>query len=61
MRDHIENVKPAGVTAVENIVEISACVYPPMRYGDPGILTRVVSPIVMSAVMRKRYFCMKKN
>jgi len=26
-----------------------------MRYGEPGILTSEVSPIVMSAVMRRRY------
>jgi hypothetical protein len=53
--DHIAKVNPAGVTDVANIFEISACVIPPMRYGEPGILTRVVSPIVMSAVMRRRY------
>jgi hypothetical protein len=55
MIDHMENVNPAGVTAVENIADISACVIPPMRYGEPGTLTRVVSPIVMRAVMRRRY------
>jgi hypothetical protein len=55
MSDHIANVNPAGVTDVENIADISACVIPPMRYGESGILTRVVSPIVMSAVMRRRY------
>ena len=48
-------VTPAGVTDVANIAEISACVIPPMRYGEPGTLTRVVSPIVMSAVMRRMY------
>jgi hypothetical protein len=26
-----------------------------MRYGESGILTRVVSPIVMSAMMGRRY------
>jgi hypothetical protein len=55
MNDHIAKVNPAGVTDVENIADISAWVIPPMRYGDPGTLTRVVSPIVMRAVMKRRY------
>jgi hypothetical protein len=59
--DHIAKVNPAGVTEVANIAEISACVIPPMRYGEPGILTRVVSPIVMRAVIRRRYLCMGKS
>ena len=53
--DHIEKVKPAGVTEVENILDISACVIPPMRYGEPGILTSVVKPMVRMDEMRRRY------
>jgi hypothetical protein len=32
-----------------------------MRYGEPGILTSEVSPIVMRAVMRRRYFCIRES
>jgi hypothetical protein len=55
IRDQIAKVTHAGVTEVANIAEISAWVMPPMRYGEPGILTSEVSPIVMRAVMRRRY------
>jgi hypothetical protein len=56
MIDHMANVIPAGVTAVENIFEISAWLIPPMRYGEPGILTSEVNTIVTIATMRMRYF-----
>ena len=59
INDHIAKVNPAGVTDVANIAEISACVIPPMRYGEPGILTRVVSPIVIRAEMRRMYRIMR--
>ena len=48
------NVIPAGVIAVGNIFEISAWVIPPIRYGEPGILTSEVNPITRIAVMRGR-------
>jgi hypothetical protein len=54
-------VSPAGVTEVANIAEISACVIPPMRYEEPGTLTSEVSPIVMRAVMRRRYRIIKRK
>jgi hypothetical protein len=44
-----------------NILEISAWVIPPIRYGDPGILTRVVNPITRIEMMRRRYFCIEYN
>jgi hypothetical protein len=59
IRDHIAKVTPVGVTEVANIAEMSACVMPPMRYGEPGILTSEVSPIVMRAAMRRRYRIMR--
>ena len=52
--DHIAKVTPAGVIDVANMAEISACVIPPMRNGEPGTLTSEVNPIVMRAVRRRR-------
>ena len=55
MSDHIANVNPAGVTEVANFEEISAWVYPQMRYGESGMLTSVVNPIVRSETIRRIY------
>ena len=52
--DHIEKVTPAGVMADGNIFEISAWVIPPIRYGDHGMLTRVVNPMVRKEAIRRR-------
>lgn len=55
MIDHIAKVIPAGVIAVGNMFEISAWVIPPIRYGDPGILTTDVKAMTRRDVMRRRY------
>ena len=49
-------MKPAGVIAEGNIFEISACVIPPIRKGESGMLTTEVKIIVRIETMRKRYF-----
>ncbi len=56
MIDQIAKVIPAGVIADGNIFDISAWVIPPIRYGEPGILTSEVNPIVIRAIMSTRYF-----
>ena len=56
MIDQMAKVTPAGVTEVENIFEISACVIPPIRKGEPGILTSEVNNIVTIETIRRRYF-----
>jgi hypothetical protein len=54
MSDHIENVNPAGVIGVGYFADISAWVMPPIRYGEPGMLTSEVNQIVRSALMMRR-------
>jgi hypothetical protein len=49
-------VKPAGVIAEGNIFEISACVIPPIRKGESGMLTSEVKIIVRIEMMKRRYF-----
>ncbi len=54
MSDHIAKVNPAGVIADGYMLEISAWVIPPMRYGDPGVDTTAVKMIVRIAVISGR-------
>lgn len=54
--DQIAKVIPAGVTDVGNIFEISACVIPPIKYGEPGILKSAVINIERIATIRRIYF-----
>lgn len=52
---------PAGVIADGNIFDISAWVIPPMRYGESGILTSEVNPIVNNAIISGIYFIEENN
>jgi hypothetical protein len=60
MIDHMEKVNPAGVIGVGYISDMSACVMPPMRYGESGILTSVVKPMTRREVIKRRYLYIEK-
>ena len=52
----MENVIPAGVTAVGKRFEISAWVIPLSKNGDPGMLTRAEKPITRMETIKRIYF-----